>query len=189
MKLFVGLGNPGVKYQNTRHNVGFAVVEEMARELTVNLNYEKKFSGFIGRASFPGVESSWLLKPDTFMNNSGRAVSAVVNFFNLEVKDILVIHDELDLRPGKIKVKKGGGSAGHNGVKDIINFCGTPEFWRIRLGIGRPEMGRNVSDYVLMPPEAEEKNQIEQAIVKTVNAIPTILSKGIEEAQMELNKF
>ena len=136
IKLIVGLGNPGPQYESTRHNAGFWWVDQVCAETGSKLNLEAKFFGHAGKLN--GAIEAWLLKPTTFMNASGRAVGAIAKFYKITPEEILVIHDELDLPPGTTKLKKGGGHGGHNGLKDIAAQLGTPDFWRLRIGIGHP---------------------------------------------------
>jgi len=185
MKLVVGLGNPGKKYERTRHNAGFWWVEGLARDARANLREEGRFHGRVARIS--GSPDVWLLLPETFMNDSGRAVGALATFYKIAPADILVVHDELDLAPGVVKLKLGGGSSGHNGLKDIAECLGSREFWRLRLGIGHPRdlaaSQQEVVDYVLHPPRAEEQTAIDDAIARSL-AIWPLLSEGKTEAAM-----
>ena len=153
-RLIVGLGNPGPEYEATRHNVGFWFVDRLADTLKVSLAPQAKFYGKAARAG-----DLWLLQPSTFMNRSGQAVAALANFYKISPAEILVIHDELDLPPGGIRLKQGGGNGGHNGLKDIQAKLGTPDFWRLRLGIGHPRtlgLSQQVADFVLHQPRKEE---------------------------------
>lgn len=168
-KLIVGLGNPGAEYEDTRHNVGFWFVERLARELKVSLSVQAKFHGIAGR-----LGDVWFLMPSTFMNRSGQSVAALARFYKIEPAETLVIHDELDISPGDIKVKFGGGNAGHNGLKDISAHYATPDFWRLRLGIGHPGDRTQVANYVLNRPRAEEQNAIEAALDRCLLAWPKI---------------
>ena len=184
MKLVVGLGNPGKKYERTRHNAGFWWVERLAQDARVHLREEGKFHGRVAKLS--GAEA-WLLLPETFMNNSGRAVAALATFYKIVPKDILVVHDELDLPPGTVKLKLGGGSSGHNGLKDISECLGSRDYWRLRIGVGHPRetaaSEQEVVDYVLHPPRAEEQSAIDDAIAKSIAVWP-LLSEGKTEAAM-----
>lgn len=168
-QLIVGLGNPGAEYADTRHNVGFWFVEQLARELKVNLAPQAKFHGLAGRAG-----DTWLLLPTTFMNRSGLSVGALARFYKIDPAATLVIHDELDLAPGDIRLKFGGGNAGHNGLKDIAATSGTPDFWRLRLGIGHPGDRAQVSNYVLNRPRAEEQEAIDRALERCLLAWPKL---------------
>lgn len=185
MKLVVGLGNPGRKYESTRHNAGFWWVDSVADELGVSLSPEAKFHGEVGRTR-EGNADCWLLKPSTYMNDSGRAVVALCNFYKLGVSDLLVVHDELDLEPGVVKLKKGGGVAGHNGLRDIATHLGQ-DFWRLRIGIGHPGNKSQVSSYVLSPPGKEEAEQITAAIERSIEIWPQLLRDDFEDAMLRLH--
>src|SRR5512146_95043 len=163
MRLIVGLGNPGKKYEATRHNAGFWWVERLARGDRVELRSSARYHGRVGKLDAP--REIWLLLPDTYMNESGRAVAALSGFYKIEPPEILVVHDELDLPPGAVKLKKGGGTAGHNGLSDIAARLGSRDFWRLRIGIGNPrESGRADqpgADYVLEKPGRADRAAIE----------------------------
>lgn len=168
VQLIVGLGNPGAKYQHTRHNAGADFVAALARRENVTLKEERKFSGAIGQATLNGRPVR-LLIPSTFMNLSGQSVGAVANFFNIPVAAILVAHDELDMPPGTSKLKLGGGHGGHNGLRDIIQSLGNDRnFARLRIGIGHPGHASEVVSYVLKKAPAEEQQRIEQSIDKAL---------------------
>ena len=158
-RLIVGLGNPGSEYDDNRHNLGFWFVDRLARELKISLNAQGKFFGRVGR-----LDDLWLLQPTTFMNRSGQAVVALANFYKILPDEILVVHDELDLQPGTIRLKQAGGNGGHNGLKDIQAHLGVPDFWRLRLGIGHPGERNEVVNYVLKAPRKEEQAAIDHAL-------------------------
>ena len=181
MKLVVGLGNPGRKYELTRHNAGFWWVERLAAVEKADLGASARYHGRVGRTR-PPLEA-WLLAPETFMNESGRAVAALANFYKLPATEILVVHDELDLEPGAAKLKFGGGTAGHNGLSDIATRLGTRNFWRLRIGIGRPALPAAGADYVLAPPAAAERSAIDEAIERSLTIWP-LLAKGEHAAAM-----
>ena len=189
MRLVVGLGNPGKKYERTRHNAGFWWVEQLAREVRANLRDEGKFHGRVAKMS--GPSEIWLLLPDTFMNQSGRAVAALASFYKITPPEILVVHDELDLAPGVAKLKLGGGASGHNGLKDIIECLGSRDFWRLRLGIGHPRdlaaSEQEVVDYVLHPPRSEEQAAIDDAIAKSLAVWPLLADGKTEAAMLKLH--
>lgn len=183
MKLVVGLNNPGSKYERTRHNAGAWFVERLAGSATWRA--ESKFHGRVAKIKMPALEEVLLLLPDTFMNNSGRAVAAIATFYKIAAQDILVAHDELDLPPGGVKLKFGGGSGGHNGLKDIAAHLGN-DFWRLRIGIGHPRettVEQEVVDYVLHPPRAEEQKLIDESIARALEIWP-LLERGDTEAAM-----
>lgn len=185
MKLVVGLGNPGREYEATRHNAGFWWVENLADAQRVRLQAESKFFGRVGRLA-SGPHDCWLLLPQTFMNASGRAVQALSAFYKIEPDEILVVHDELDLEPGTARLKKGGGVAGHNGLKDIAARLG-PDFWRLRIGIGHPGDRAEVVNYVLHPPRQEETDLISGAIEHSLEVWPLILAGEMEKAMHRLH--
>lgn len=173
IRLIVGLGNPGADYKNTRHNAGFWFVDALAKSYSINLKAEGKFFGELGKFSHKNHDV-FLLKPNTFMNLSGKAVLAVTNFYKINPNEILVVHDELDFLPGIAKIKFAGGSGGHNGLRDIERVVGR-DYWRIRVGIGHPGDKNRVHDYVLKKPLLEDKISIDNALDKVLNNIKFIL--------------
>jgi len=185
MKLVVGLGNPGREHEATRHNAGFWWVENLAEVEKVRLRNEGKFFGHVGRITGSGGDC-WLLLPQTYMNLSGRAVQAMASFYKIDVADMLVVHDELDLQPGTARLKKGGGVAGHNGLKDIAAKLG-PEFWRLRIGIGHPGDKNEVANYVLHPPREEETKLISDAVERSLKVWPLIFAGDMEAAMHRLH--
>jgi len=185
MKLVAGLGNPGREYEATRHNAGFWWVENLAQAQRVTLRNESRFHGKLGRLS-AGGQDCWLLLPQTWMNASGRAVAALATFYRIAPEEILVVHDELDLPPGAARLKKGGGVAGHNGLKDIARHLG-PDFWRLRLGIGHPGDRTEVVNYVLHPPREEETPLISDAVERSLEVWPLILAGEMEKAMHRLH--
>lgn len=186
IKLIVGLGNPGREYEATRHNAGFWWVDELARTQGANFKTDNKFHGLVARATVHGHETH-LLKPQTFMNVSGRAVVALALFYKILPDQILVVHDELDLPPGSAKLKLGGGHGGHNGLKDIIAHLGTKEFWRLRIGIGHPGERDQVVNYVLNAPRKEEQGLIEEAMQHAQEVAPLIIEGKLEAAMLKLH--
>ena len=181
-RLIVGLGNPGGEYEDTRHNLGFWFVERLARELKVNCVPQGTFFGHVGRDG-----ETWLLMPTTFMNRSGQAVAALARFYKIAPAEILVVHDELDLPPGGIRLKQGGGNGGHNGLKDIQAQLGSPDFWRLRLGIGHPGERNEVVNYVLKPPRREEQAEINAALDRSLLAWPKLAAGDYAAAQRQLH--
>lgn len=181
IKLFIGLGNPGSEYENTRHNVGFWWIDQMAIRLKVQLQPEKNFHGWAARAVYQG-QTLWMLKPATFMNLSGKSVSALARFFKLQPEEILVVHDELDLVPGAAKLKLGGGHAGHNGLRDIHAQLGTDEYWRMRIGIGHPGVKSEVIHWVLKKPAPDQKTLIDTCIDRTQGALAFMVSGDMVKA-------
>ncbi|MDO4997367.1 MAG: aminoacyl-tRNA hydrolase [Neisseria sp.] len=181
IKLIVGLGNPGKDYEATRHNVGFWLIDELAWQWKATLKEEKKYFGEVAKAIYQGQEV-FLLKPNTFMNLSGKAVAALAQFYKIKADEILVVHDELDIPCGRIRFKKGGGNGGHNGLKDIQAKLGTPDFYRLRLGIDHPGDKSLVHAWVLNKPSAEHKQQIHDSIAKSLQGLPKIMAGEWEDA-------
>ncbi len=186
IKMIVGLGNPGSEYTETRHNAGFWLLDQLARQWQATWREDRKFFGEVARATLPGGDV-WLLKPATFMNRSGQSVQALAQFYKIEPEAILVVHDELDLAPGVAKLKQGGGNGGHNGLKDIQARLATPNFWRLRLGIGHPGDKNLVVNFVLKKPLAAEQDLIDSAIDRAVQIFPTILSDDFAAAMRTLH--
>lgn len=185
IQLIVGLGNPGNEYTGTRHNAGFWWVDQVCAETGSQLKLEAKFFGHAGKLK--SSNEVWLLKPTTFMNASGRSVGAIAKFYKIPPESILVIHDELDLPPGTVKLKKGGGHGGHNGLKDIAAQLGTPDFWRLRLGIGHPGDKNAVANYVLKDPTRDEMRAIEENIDQSTTLLPLLLKGEFEAAMLKLH--
>ena len=186
IKLIVGLGNPGREYEATRHNAGFWWVEEFARTHGASFRADGKFHGLVARTALHGHEVH-LLKPQTFMNVSGRAVGALAQFYKIEPAQMLVVHDELDLPPGSAKLKLGGGHGGHNGLKDIIAHLGTKDFWRLRIGIGHPGERGEVSNYVLNAARKEEQALIDEAMARAQDVAALIVEGKLEAAMLKLH--
>lgn len=183
LKLIVGLGNPGDEYARTRHNVGFWFIEELARRHGGSFRSEPKHQGHVARVNIAGSEI-WLLKPMTFMNRSGGPTRSVAGFYKVPVEEILVAHDELDFPAGVVKLKQGGGAAGNNGVTDVMAQMG-PDFWRLRIGVGKPS-GVGV-DHVLSRPSAAEERAIRECIAESIEAVPVILEHGGQRAMNRLH--
>jgi len=183
--LVAGLGNPGREYADTRHNVGFMVAEELARRH--GGSWRAKFSGDLAEMRLDGLKLA-VLKPQTYMNESGRSVGAAARFFKVEPEALLVVHDEVDLEPGRLQARLGGGLAGHNGLRSVAQHLGTSEFARLRIGVGRPERGdpRPVADFVLSPfsPEVD----VERLVARAADAVETVAREGVEEAQNRFNE-
>jgi peptidyl-tRNA hydrolase, PTH1 family len=184
--LVVGLGNPGREYSETRHNVGFRVVDELARRHDGQLR--SKFSGGLGTVRLDARRIG-LLEPHTFMNESGRSVGPAVRFYKLPLERLLVVHDEVDLELGRLQARTGGGLAGHNGLRSVAGALGSPDFLRLRVGVGRPERGdpRPVADFVLspFPPEVD----VDAIVRRATDAVETIAIDGIEAAQQRYNEY
>ena len=189
IKLIVGLGNPGDKYTDTRHNAGEWLIERLARRFNVSLNPESKFFGKTARALVNGKEVR-LLVPTTFMNLSGKAVGALASFYRIKPEEILVIHDELDLPPGTAKLKQGGGHGGHNGLKDIVAQLGNNNnFYRLRIGIGHPGHRDLVAGYVLNKPSPADRDALEKVLDEATDCVEMIFKDGIVKATKRLNSF
>ncbi len=181
-RLIVGLGNPGIGYEDNRHNLGFWFVDRLADDLKIKMASQGKFFGIVGRH-----ENSWLLKPTTFMNRSGQSVVSLALFYKIMPDEILIVHDDLDLPPGEIRIKQGGGNGGHNGLKDIQARLGTPDFWRLRLGIGHPGDRNEVINYVLKAPRREEQELIDRAVDRSLLAWPKLCTGNYSAAQLALH--
>lgn len=192
IKLIVGLGNPGAEYTATRHNAGFWFVDTLARQSGASLTNQPRFHGFAARTRIAGQEV-WLLQPQTYMNRSGQSVVALARFYKILPDEILVVHDELDMLPGAVKLKRGGGSGGHNGIKDIAAHLTTPEFWRLRLGIGHPRTlqpagsQQQVADFVLKTPRKEEQDAIDDAMSRALDIVDLTVKGEMDKAMMRLH--
>ena len=183
IKLIVGLGNPGEKYEATRHNAGFWFVDAVAAQNNTKLVLDAKMFGIAGK--FDG--DKWLLKPTTFMNNSGKSVAAIANYYKITADEILVVHDELDLPAGSAKLKFGGGHGGHNGLKDIHAALCTADYWRLRLGIDHPGDRNEVINYVLKAPTREENDALNASIHEACGVVPLMLKGEFESAMLKLH--
>ncbi|AXP54172.1 peptidyl-tRNA hydrolase [Haemophilus influenzae] len=189
IKLIVGLGNPGEKYADTRHNAGEWLIERLARRFNVSLNPENKFFGKTVRTLLNGKEVR-LLVPTTFMNLSGKAVGALASFYRIKPEEILVIHDELDLPAGVAKLKQGGGHGGHNGLKDIVAQLGNNNnFYRLRIGIGHPGHRDLVAGYVLNKPSPADRDALEKVLDEATDCVEMIFKDGMVKATNRLNSF
>ena len=186
IQLIVGLGNPGTEYENTRHNAGFRWVDAIADAKRASWKKETKFSGWTSKVEEGGREFA-LLKPATFMNVSGRSVGAYLRFYKLEPGAMLVVHDELDLPPGTVKLKRGGGTGGHNGLEDIVEVLGTKDFWRLRIGIGHPGHKDMVPDFVLKKARREEQELIDPAFDRSLGLLPWIAKGRMQDAMAWLH--
>ncbi len=189
IKLIVGLANPGAKYEDTRHNAGEWLINEIARQFNVSLKEEAKFFGKVAKINAASGEVR-LLVPTTFMNLSGKAVGALANFYRIKPEEILVAHDELDLPPGVAKIKQGGGHGGHNGLKDIIASLGNSNnFYRVRIGIGHPGSKELVAGYVLGKPSPQDQEKINAAVDEAGRCIDVLFKDGVTKATNRLNGF
>ena len=186
IKLFVGLGNPGTEYEDTRHNAGFWWIDQLAQQLKVQLQPDKNHHGWGARTTLHG-ETIWLLKPATFMNLSGKAVAALARFYKIEPAHIMVVHDELDVVPGEAKLKLGGSHAGHNGLRDIHAQLGSDAYWRLRLGIGHPGVKSEVVHWVLKKPAPEQRKVIDTCIERSLLAVPWMVSGDMVKATQQVH--
>lgn len=186
IRLIVGLGNPGPEYEQTRHNAGFWLVDQIARSA---LQRDKNFQALVGKTNIAD-EDIWLLEPQTFMNRSGISVGGLARFYKINPAQILVVHDELDIAPGLAKLKLGGSSGGHNGLKDITAALGTQDYWRLRIGIGHPRtlnLQQGVADFVLHRPRKDEQGLIDEAIARGIDIIPRVVRGEFAEAMTQLH--
>lgn len=186
IRLIVGLGNPGPEYEQTRHNAGFWLVDQIAR---TPLQRDKNFQALVGKTKIAD-EDIWLLEPQTFMNRSGISVGGLARFYKINPAQILVVHDELDIAPGLAKLKLGGSSGGHNGLKDITAALGTQDYWRLRIGIGHPRnlnLQQGVADFVLHRPRKDEQGLIDEAIARSIDIMPRVVRGEFAEAMTQLH--
>ena len=186
IRLVAGLGNPGAKYEQTRHNAGFWFVDELARRCSTQFRSESKYKSDVARCTVDGKDCR-LQKPMDFMNRSGQSVAALAGFYRIPRNAILVVHDDLDLPCGTVKLKKGGGHGGHNGLRDLISHLGGNDFLRLRIGIGHPGHRDDVVDYVLKNASREDRDLIDRAIDETLRVMPQIIAGDIEAAMKELH--
>lgn len=190
IRLIIGLGNPGPEYEKTRHNAGFWLADQLADDFRAGFTLEKAFYAWVAKARVAG-EQIIVAKPTTFMNRSGQAAGALMRFYKLTPPEVLVLHDELDLMPGHVKLKQGGGHAGHNGLRDIQSVFGSADFWRLRIGIGHPRtlgLAQQVAAFVLNPPRREELDQIEQSLERCRVVMPALLEGRYPQAMNQLHE-
>ncbi|MGI4855350.1 MAG: aminoacyl-tRNA hydrolase [Janthinobacterium lividum] len=194
IKVIAGLGNPGPEYVTTRHNAGFWLIDQLARDAGATLRHEPRFNALVAKARLYGNDV-WLIEPQTFMNRSGLSVAGLARFYKILPDEILVAHDELDLPPGVVKLKRGGGTGGHNGLKDITAQLTTPDYWRLRIGIGHPRellpqaSGKpDVINFVLKAPRREEQALIDAAVERSLAVMPQIVQGESERAMMNLHR-
>ena len=185
MKIIAGLGNPGKEYEHTRHNMGFDVIDELARRWHVTL-WKEDMKAEIGQTLVNG-EKVLLVKPLTYMNNSGEAVGAIARYYKVDLDDIYIICDDLDLPPGKTRIRKKGASGGHNGIKSLIAHLGSENFNRFRIGVGHPQDGHTVVEHVLCRPYGEDIQKIEDAKIHTADSIESALKDGVDQAMNVYN--
>ena len=183
IRLVVGLGNPGKEYERTRHNAGFWLVERFAQSSGFALRKDPKFKALVGK----NADGAWFLLPQSYMNLSGQPVQMLAGFFKFKPEEILVVHDELDFAPGVARVKQGGGIAGHNGLRDISQRLASHDYWRLRIGVGKPPAGIEGGDYVLQKPSVDDKAAIDQAIDRSLQVLPEMLTGDIQAAIQKLH--
>ncbi len=183
IRLLVGLGNPGREYERTRHNAGWWLVERFAVSCGITMRKDQKYQALVGRHE----SGAWLVIPQTFMNASGRSVLMLAGFFRIPPEEVLVVHDELDFAPGVAKLKQGGGIAGHNGLRDISQKLASHDYWRLRIGVGRPPSLEEGADYVLQRPSAEDRALIDQAIDRALEVVPMCLAGDLQGAMLKLH--
>jgi peptidyl-tRNA hydrolase, PTH1 family len=186
IRLFVGLGNPGTEYEGTRHNAGFWWLDALAGKLGARLVVERGYRGLLARVNSAGGPL-WLLRPMTYMNLSGQSVAPLARFYKIAPEEILIVHDEIDLQPGQAKLKLGGSVAGHNGLKDVQAQLGTPDFWRLRLGVGHPGVKSEVPDYVLRKPSPDEREALLTAIERSLAASELLQAGEMDRAMMKIH--
>jgi len=192
IRLIVGLGNPGAKHESDRHNAGFWFIDRLASQHKQLLQPEKRFLGKAAKIRVEGQDIH-LLTPDTYMNLSGESVGPLCRFHKITPQEVLVVHDELDLKPGMARLKQGGGNGGHNGLKDIQSHLSSPQFWRLRFGIGHPrdlpgdKAKMDVADYVLKKPSSEEQSKIDQAIDKALRTLPLFIKGDVQNAMQAIH--
>ena len=189
IRLIIGLGNPGSEYDKTRHNAGFWLADEYAQKLNGSFSLEKNMAAWVAKGRFDN-QPIIIAKPTTFMNRSGQAAGALMRFYKLKPEQVLVLHDELDLLPGQAKLKKGGGHAGHNGLRDIQQVFSSPDFWRLRIGIGHPRslgLAQQVAAFVLAPPRAAERQAIEDALWRSDAILDALLQGQFDQAVEQLH--
>ncbi|MDJ0700825.1 MAG: aminoacyl-tRNA hydrolase [Woeseiaceae bacterium] len=185
LRIIAGLGNPGDKYEKTLHNAGFWFVDALARKYGGSFRYEKKFGADYCRINLHG-EDVWLVKPQSYMNESGGPVRGMLDYYRLRPAELLVAHDEIDLPPGTVRLKKGGGHGGHNGLRDLIRHCGA-DFMRLRLGVGHPGHKDQVTGYVLKRGSSDIQAEIERSVDEAVEIMPTLVDDGLNAAMKKLH--
>jgi PTH1 family peptidyl-tRNA hydrolase len=185
LSIIAGLGNPEDKYERTLHNAGFWFVDAVARKYGGLFRYEKKFDAEICKVSIAGSDV-WLVKPQSYMNHSGQPVRAVLDYFRLDPRHMLVAHDEIDLAPGTVRLKQGGGHGGHNGIRDVITHCGS-DFMRLRIGVGHPGEKDKVTGYVLKRASADIEEAVERNVVEALDVTPMIIEDGLNAAMKKLH--
>lgn len=186
MYLIAGLGNPGLKYAATKHNVGFWTIDRLAKDLGIEVNKNKN-RALLGEGKI-GEEKVVLMKPLTYMNLSGEAIGPTLKFYKLETKNLIIVYDDMDLEPGRLRLRSSGSAGGHNGMKSIIAHVGGEQFPRVRIGIGRPPEGWDAADYVMAPFPLAMRETIDQAVIRAAEAVKRIVEAGIDKAMNEFNR-
>ncbi len=185
VSIVAGLGNPEERYARTLHNAGFWIVDEIARRWNGQLKYEKRFDADVGKVTI-GANEVWLLKPQSYMNLSGGPVRAMLDYYRLPVEQLLIAHDEIDLPPGTVRLKRSGGHGGHNGLRDVIRHCGK-EFMRLRIGVGHPGQKDQVTGYVLKRAASDVDAILQRSVDEAVDTIPVLVERGMDEAMKTLH--
>lgn len=185
VSIVAGLGNPEERYARTLHNAGFWIVDEIARRWNGPLKYEKRFDADVGKVTI-GANEVWLLKPQSYMNLSGGPVRAMLDYYRLPVEQLLIAHDEIDLPPGTVRLKRSGGHGGHNGLRDVIRHCGK-EFMRLRIGVGHPGQKDQVTGYVLKRAASDVDAILQRSVDEAVDTIPVLIERGLDEAMKALH--
>jgi len=185
VSIVAGLGNPEERYARTLHNAGFWIVDEIARRWNGQFKYEKRFDADIGKVSV-GANEIWLLKPQSYMNLSGGPVRAMLDYYRLPVEELLIAHDEIDLPPGTVRLKRSGGHGGHNGLRDVIRHCGK-EFMRLRVGVGHPGQKDQVTAYVLKRASSDVDAILQRSVDEAADVIPVLIDRGLDEAMKALH--
>ena len=185
LRMITGLGNPDAKYERTLHNAGFWFVDELARRYSGAFRYEKKFDAECCKVGIDGNDI-WLVKPQSYMNHSGGPVRAALDYYRATSAELLVAHDEIDLPPGTVRLKQGGGHGGHNGIRDVIRHCG-PDFLRLRIGVGHPGEKDRVTGYVLKRGSSEVETAVEKNIDEAIDALRVLLQDGVNAAMKQLH--
>lgn len=186
IQLIVGLANPGKEYEQTRHNAGAWFIDEITRHLNITLRMEAKYHGLHGVVQLHG-QVCHLLVPTTFMNLSGQSVRACMSYHKIPTHSVLITHDEIDLPAGVVKLKLDGGDGGHNGLKDVIRHLNTKQFYRLRIGVGRPAHSKDVIDYVLDKPSKSDRQKIDSALIRAQEALPLIMCGDMQKAMQQLH--
>ena len=185
LSVIAGLGNPEARYADTLHNAGFWCVDELARRAGLSFKYEKRFDADVCKTHLHGTEI-WLMKPQSYMNLSGKPIRGLLDYYRLPPEQLLVVHDEIDLPPGTVRLKRGGGHGGHNGIRDVIQHCGR-DFMRLRVGVGHPGEKDKVTGHVLKKASSDIDPLLQRSVDEAADIIPVLIDKGLDEAMKELH--